>query len=349
MKYEIYYLYSLQKGTIQQMKSMIKKLVPQRLLERRTDWIKEKRMKKLLKQDHERFLKYSFGKEKLNYSQLEARLTKEYHSIEKGLSYKNLRLGFGKQVLQNVIDLMIEYRRQGHTLEAEVYQTALSNLKKYIDIHEENNYDVSELKETFRTLEKGVNYGETGGVYCETRKEVEEKSKGDFETFSLSRHSVRDYSGKSVSYDILEDVFQLANHTPSACNRQSWKVRVVENSKLKKEIQKNQNGNRGFGDYIDKFIIITGDVQYYDRLRERNQANIDGGMYAMNLLYALHYYNIAAVPLSASLSLIQEKNLRKTFEIPDSENFIMFIGIGNYVEEFKVPKSDRRKVKYNRY
>ena len=66
----------------------------------------------------------------------------------------------------------------------------------------------------------------------------------------------------------------------------------------------------------------------------------------MNLLYALHYYDVAAVPLSASLNLQQESNLREAFNISESENFVMFIGIGNYVEEFKVPKSDRREVSY---
>lgn len=331
------------------MKKILKKIVPESLQDKRTVYIKERRMKKLLDKDHERFLKYSFSKKNNNYNQLEARLTKEYHSIEKGLSYKNLRLGFGKKVLQNVIDLMIEYRTNSFPLDSHVYQTALSNLRQYIEVHEEQNYDVSELKDVIKTLEHGTNYGETGGVLYKKKEDVLSKTKADFKEFAESRHSVRDYAHEPVSKEKIEQAFELAKRTPSACNRQSWKIRVVSDSKLKKTIQANQNGNRGFGDFIDKFIIVTADVQYYDRLRERNQANIDGGMYAMNLLYALHYYEIAAVPLSASLTLDQETNLRKAFNIPESENFIMFIGIGNYVDEFKVPKSDRREVQYKEY
>jgi len=331
------------------MKQFIKKFIPQSLLDKRTLRIKNKEMKKLLKKDHKRFLKHSFSKDKLNYAQMEARLTKEYHSIEKGLSYKNLRLGFGKQVLENVINLMSEYRKNNYPLDTHVYQTALSNLDSYIKVHEENNYDVSELKETFKKLSKDTNYGKTGGVYYKSKEDMEKLSKEDFKSFSLNRHSIRDYSSEPVSYQTVEKALKLASHSPSACNRQSWKIRVVEDPLLKEYIQNNQNGNRGFGDYIDKFIIITGDVQYYDRLRERNQANIDGGMYAMNLLYAFQYYQVAAVPLSASLSLEQEENLRTAFDIPDAENFIMFIGIGNYTDEFKVPKSDRRAVKYKKY
>ncbi|MDZ7835031.1 MAG: hypothetical protein U5K84_06505 [Alkalibacterium sp.] len=59
--------------------------------------------------------------------------------------------------------------------------------------------------------------------------------------------------------------------------------------------------------------------------------------------------HIAAVPLSGSLNLNQEKNLRNAFDIPEYENVIMFIGIGNYVDEYKVPKSDRRAVSYKFY
>ncbi|GEK91053.1 nitroreductase family protein [Alkalibacterium kapii] len=332
------------------MKKMIKKMIPDSLRVWLIKQIKEYRMKKLMKNDQERFLKYSFGKKDLTaYNQIEARLTKEYHSIEKGLSYKELRLGFGKQVLQNVLELMKEYRRKGYPLDTHVYQTALSNLHSYIAVHDEAGFNVDALKEEVAQLETDTPDTCSGGILYKSKAEVMEQSKQDFKTFAESRHSVRDYSGVPVDMAELEKAFELAKRTPSACNRQSWKLRVVEDPKLKKTIQKNQNGNRGFGDYIDKFIIITADVQYYDRIRERNQANIDGGMYAMNLLYALHYYDIAAVPLSGSLNLNQEKNLRSAFDIPDYENFIMFIGVGNYVDDYKVPKSDRREVKYTYY
>ncbi|MDN6290427.1 MAG: nitroreductase family protein [Tetragenococcus koreensis] len=332
------------------MKKLIKNMIPDSIRVWIIKQIKEHRMKKLMKNDQERFLKYSFGKKDITtFNQLEARLTKEYHSIEKGLSYKELRLGFGKQVLENVLNLMKEYRRKGYPLDSHVYQTALSNLHSYIAVHDEAGFNVNHIKEEVKHLQSGLEDLCSGGILKKTKQTVIEQSKADFKIFAESRHSVRDYSGEPVDMAILDKAFELAKRTPSACNRQSWKIRIVEDSKLKKTIQKNQNGNRGFGDYIDKFIIITADVQYYDRIRERNQANIDGGMYAMNLLYALHYYDIAAVPLSGSLNLNQEDNLRAAFEIPDYENFIMFVGIGNYVDEYKVPKSHRREVKYTYY
>src|SRR5699024_2151290 len=328
------------------LKEKIKQIIPQPIKDFRNKFNKDRQMKKIIKKDNERFSKYAFGPGELTYPQIEARLTKEYHSIEKGLSYDNLKLVFGKQVLKNVINIMRQYRKQNFPLDTHVYQTALSNLHKYIVVHQENDYDVEELERTFNQLKEGANFGDTGGVYYKTKEEILNSINHDFKDFSLSRHSIRDYSEEPVSNDLIIKALELATHTPSACNRQPWKVRIVEDPILKKFIQNNQNGNRGFGDYINKFLIITTDIQCYDRSRERNQANIDGGMFAMNLLYALHYYKIASIPLSASLSGEQEDNLRHKFEISESENFIMFIGIGNYTEKFKIAKSDRRAPRY---
>jgi nitroreductase len=331
------------------MLNIIKKIIPRGMKDKLNEYNNKRKVKKIMKIEQDRFLKFGFGTRARNFSQMEAKLTKEYHSLEKGLSYKNLRLNFGQNVLKNVIDMMYLYRELSFPLDTHVYQTALSTLSEYIEVHSANGIELTETIKHYDKLKEGSNLLTTGGVHHFTHEEIKRLSKSNFENFSNSRHSIRDYSSEPVDYSKIEKALDLAKNTPSACNRQSWKIRIIEEPKMKKAVQNNQNGNRGFGDYVDKFILITADVSYYDKARERNQANIDGGMYAMNLLYALHYNDIAAVPLSASLTLNQETNLRNLLKISESEVFIMFIGIGNYIDEFKVPKSDRREYKYIKY
>lgn len=331
------------------MKNLIKKVIPKSVFNIRLQMLAIKNMNEQINQDKKRFKQYSFDNKKLSYNQMEARLTKAYHSIEKGLSYPDIRLGFGKLVLEDIISLMKDYRNEKYPLDSHVYKTALSTLNEYISYHKEHNFDVNKLEQEYELLEKGVDISDTGGIFRVNKKDILEKTTQDFEQFSKSRYSIRTYSNEPVTDEVVEKAIQLATETPSACNRQPWRVRVVGQSELKKYIQNNQNGNRGFGDYIDKYIIITTNVEYYDKGRERNQANIDGGMYAMNLLYSFHYYGVATIPLSASLTIKQEENLREKFDIPESENFIMFIGLGNYPDEFKVTKSDRRGGKYIKF
>jgi len=325
------------------MKKLAKKLIPKTIVKKILAYLEYRKLKELTVSDYKRFNKYSFGSNNnLDcFEQFEARITKAYHSIEKGLSYQNVRLGFGKSALDNLIELMSQYKELKYPIESECYQTALSNLYKYVELHESQHYDMTELKKRISHLNGVAN--NLGGSIELTKTEIEGKLKEDFKVFSASRHSVRDFSSSPVDIITIKQAINLAQNTPSACNRQGWKIRIVTQSEIKSILEKNQNGNRGFGNNIDKYILVTTDSRYFAKPRERNQPYIDGGMYAMNLLYSLHYYGIATIPLSASLTPTQESNIRKVLDISDAENLILFIGIGNYINSFKVPKSERRK------
>lgn len=330
------------------MKDFIKKIFPDNILDVLYKYAELIQARKLHKFDLKRFKTYSFHSDKdiKSLNQFEAKLFKEYHSIEKGLSYNDeeFRPLFGKNLIDNLVLLMESYKRLGYPESNQAFQNALASLNEYVRVHEEKGFIIEELKSSlkqFQFLPKGK-----GGIVQHNKDEVREIIREDFYDFSNSRHSVREFSKEPVSIEKIEEALNLAQNTPSACNRQSWRVRIVTKKELKEIIQNNQNGNRGFGHNIDKFIVITADIESYSKVRERKQAEIDGGMYAMNLLYSLHYYNIAAVPLSGSLILSQELNLRKGLQIPLHENFIMFIGVGNYCETYKSPISKRNDINY---
>ena len=136
----------------------------------------------------------------------------------------------------------------------------------------------------------------------------------------------------------------LAQHTPSACNRQGWKCIVIKDKEKIREVLNNQNGNTGFGDEINKLLVVVSDLNYFSKGRELHQAFIDGGMYAMNVIHALHYYGVGTIPLSAALNNEQERNVRRLLEMKENEILIMFIGCGNYPDEkIMTTRSSRRE------
>ena len=96
-------------------------------------------------------------------------------------------------------------------------------------------------------------------------------------------------------------------------------------------------------------ILVTGDIRCFNRDRELFQVYIDGGMYAENILNALHYYYIASVPLSASLTDVQELELREITHMHEAEVPIILIGIGNYPkdDECLVARSERKPAEYD--
>ncbi|MCA1920535.1 MAG: nitroreductase family protein, partial [Flavobacterium piscis] len=102
-----------------------------------------------------------------------------------------------------------------------------------------------------------------------------------------------------------------------------------------------QNGNRGFGFLADKILVVTEDLNYFLSIAERNEAYINGGMFSMNLLYALHFYGIGACPLNWCAEKSNDMALRKLCLIPENEIIIMMIAIGGIPDKFMLASSPR--------
>ena len=276
-----------------------------------------------------------------SYKQFEASVTRLYHTIEKGLSYSDYRAGFGKDNVDCLIESMEQYCLNGFDTDAFFYKTALSCLQAYIAKNEEYGENNPILSSRVSKLKGHSN--NLGGVIKIKAPDAPECM--NYEQLIKNRHSIRHFSDTKVDINILKEAIELAQFTPSACNRQGWKTRIIEKRNLIQSILDNQNGNRGFGQELDKLLIITADLRAQQRSRELYQAFIDGGMYAENILNSLFYKGIGSVPLSASLTTIQENNIRKAIGIDDAEVFILFIGVGNYPDNtFLTTRSERRPV-----
>ena len=285
-------------------------------------------------------MSYSFEDCKcISKEQFEYSITRLYHTIEKGLSYENYRPGFGAANIEALLTSLEQFVAKGYNVNSFTYETALSCLYQYIYKNKEYGIIDNELEKRINKLPGEKN--DLGGS-IEVSSPLN-PSKLPFRDVLLSRHSIRHFSNEPVDMSKLESAIKLAQHTPSACNRQGWKTRVVSDKCLMQSVLLNQNGNKGFGNEFNKLLVVTADLRAQQKNREVFQAFIDGGMYAQNLLNALYTEGIGSVPLSASLTLYQDHNIRKLLEISDAEIFILFIGIGNYPDGvFLTTKSERK-------
>ena len=289
-----------------------------------------------------KYEKYAFTGDKcIDERQYEAVITRWYHTIEKGLAYIDFRAGCGKSNLNELLTAMENYIADGYSPDVFFFSTALSALKAYQDKNAENDYVDEELNARIAQLPGTPN--EVGGTIVSEIISEEEVQKLGYADFIRSRHSMRHFSSEPLDKNKIDRVIELAQNTPSACNRQGWRARVILDKELMTKVLENQNGNKGFGHEFTGLILVTGDVRCFNKSRELYQVYIDGGMYAQSILNALHYENIASVPLSASLTSVQEDNVRKILNIEKPEVLIMFIGIGNYPEEGLTTRSERKR------
>jgi hypothetical protein len=296
--------------------------------------------------DMNRYLKYSrtFGNN--TSTKLIASIILQYHVIEKGLTMPETKLGFGRERIIALCGECSKYL-QIYSQNDEQVDHAIGIILEYEEYHEKRHYNIdNEVKASIihlkNMLRKKV---ENKTQFHSNKNEYFKHIKNSFYEFSNSRASIRNFSTEDLPLENLINALDLARNAPSACNRQSWRTYIILDKIKISEILTAQGGNRGFGHLVNKLIIVTGELGVFCYSNERNQVFIDGGIYSMNLLYALHYNAIAACILNCSFDYNKEQKIKSLVNIKGSEVLITMIACGLAPIDFNVSISPRYSIK----
>lgn len=298
--------------------------------------------------DFQRFFKYSATTNPYQTKDRhQGRITAHYHQIEKGLALKNTKVGFGKNVVWHLITMLESYQKQ-YGMD-ELSQIALNTLFSYYQFNLENGLKDLNLYERLLQLSKAIPNQEqstkAGGVIEVSRENLQQAAQINFREFVNTRHSIRNFDpNNNISLNLIQDAVSMALKTPSVCNRQTWKVYVFSDENSKRNILSHQNGNRGFGNTASKILIVTSDLNYFMSASERNQCFIDGGMFAMSLIYGLHSLGVGTCCLNWSADYQRDLALKSEAKISNCESIIMMIAVGHMPELFAVASSPRKNL-----
>lgn len=221
---------------------------------------------------------------------LNYRIITEMHKIEKGLSMPNFRPDFGKKT-RSKIKKLIQFKKPDYIK------------TKAIELLEMNN---------IISTNNAPNYNSTV----------------NFSNLIKQRRSIRNFSNKPLSNVILESIVNLASNSPSACNRQPYKVHIYRNPIEIIELLRYQNGNEGFGQNIPCLLIITFDRSAYYSSSERNLGYIDSALFAMNIVYAAQDKGVGSCLLNLSNYFYKEILLSKKAKISPNEALVVMIALG---------------------
>ena len=278
------------------------------------------------------------------FNKIESRIILHYHAIEKGFLHNDFRYRFAEARIRDMVSLMSleEVLKQKNNSQI---AAAYLCMCKYYERHISNNVDISDYfpntdYEKFKaatTFDLEIVENQKKSYYFEHVTE-------DFKDFSVSRASVRNFTGERVPIDIIKNVIDLAKHAPSVCNRQPTKVYFVENKDKIDQILKIQGGLTGYTKNITQLMVVVTDRNYFYSTGERNQLYVDGGIFVMNLLYSLHYYKVAACPAHWGHDVRKDIELLNVIDIKESEKVICIIPVGIPDEDFKTTLSLRREV-----
>lgn len=261
--------------------------------------------------------------QRIDGRQLECQVTKDYHRIEKGLAFANPKRPFGEDARERLSLAMDGRSWSEDDAYAGYARTALSALDSW--------NEGGEVAEVAAPLASSL--GST------------DLNSEQVDAFFKTRRTVRAFDlARRPPIEKIEHAVSLAINTPSVCNRQSWKAHYYEGSEAQ-NILSHQRGNRGFGHAIPGVIIVTTDARMFSGSGERNQRWIDGGLFAMTLVWALHAIGLSSCMLNWSRTSQDSDRLRAAAQLHESEDIIVLIAVGYPVPNHRVARSERRSTK----
>lgn len=324
------------------MKTFFRSLLPKSLVLFYHKIVKCFRLKQLYSYNCKRFV--NFGARKDSEDALIGYLTMAIHGIEKGMTMPDFRVGFGHDRMCSLLKES-EYFIQHYGIQnpqiwhlAQVvyeYDLLHKNLQYQLDKNLQSQIDV------FLT-HFNVDFKETIQVDT-TRDQYFSKINSDFLSFSYSRHSIRNFTPEPVLIDQINKAISLSQNAPSACNRQSARVYVIQDKEKIKQVFSLHGGNRGFGHTVDKLLVICGYLPCYG-VKERDCVYVDCGIFTMNLAYSLHFYGIGNCILNWSATNEHDKALRDIIPIKDDETICTLVACGNVPENFKFCNSGKKSL-----
>lgn len=292
--------------------------------------------------DYRRYIQHAGAMERFTERSSIARIIMAYHVVEKGLTMPNRRHSFGHGAVRELMSLISRHVLTYGCEHPQVLH-AIGVVRAYDEMHR-GSFSRTDDEVYWKSIEDFLaQYPETPPQTQRhmTREEFFAKRDAVFPEFARSRHTLRHYAGP-VDVGTIRKAVSLAQCAPSACNRQHIRVYCVSDHTLRDKIFSLQNGNRGFGYLADKLLVLTGDLEDIRWLAERHDVYTNGGIFLMNLCYALHYYGIAHCILNASFRVAEEQKMRELLRISESEVFVALVCCGQPPDEFDIASSPRR-------
>lgn len=255
---------------------------------------------------------------------LECQLTKDYHRVEKGLALRSPKRPFGAAV-----GARLQWGLAGAAPEVEErigdsVKTALAALQDWNDSGR-RSADIAPL-------------GLAGAG-------LPSAPSGLFRELAQSRRSVRDFDPDvEVPEATVLAAVETSLLTPSVCNRQPWQVYILRDPDVRARALALQNGNAGFRDAIPVVAVVTVDRRLFSGAGERNQRWVDGGLFAMSLVWALQDEGLSTCMLNWSVRRRQTRRLRDVVGFGSFEDVVVMMAIGYARAGHRVARSPRRSI-----
>lgn len=279
---------------------------------------------------------------------IKAEIIRNVHSIEKGLSLSNPRKEFGKKKISDLLFLLDEYERafDDYCFAVEP-KMAVAALSAYLDYHKNisSSTFLTNLKQNVDVIKNKIAFSSNdikfGGVkVIETMHAHTPQEISVYKSIVEKRHSIRNFIDEPVDEDVIKKAIDLANLCPSACNRQTTRIYLMDKSKIV-PLKKWISGIGGFDDSVPSWVIVTGVISAFNG-GELFQHIMNAGIFVGNFVNALSLYGLSSCVVQRPLVYSRAwKAFARQNNISLDEQIVCLIAVGKPSINTTVPKSYR--------
>lgn len=264
----------------------------------------------------------------------------EAHTIEKGLSLPNPKPLFGRDKVRFVMKALSRYDIAHSPLPAHM---SLGALEAYLAFHTKAGASdplLDEIGAYLKRWETRLPRPWRGGT---RQVDFGGQPAADLQQLIASRASVRALSSAPLDPARLLQAIALAQQAPSQCNRQATRVHTYQDPARIQDLLALQGGSRGFADTVGNLFVLSSEICAWGGPGQRNQAYVDGALFAMCLLLACRAMGWGACPLNLAIDHKTESAIRRVGGIPAGERLILMIAVGEpLAPQTRVAFSPRR-------
>jgi len=283
-------------------------------------------------------------------------LIRNIHRIEKGLLMKPRRKVFALDYIDETLTIFLNIWDEQKANTDKQYKWFSDVLAEYFSksgeyellYHHKKKFEAT-VNSNLSIIQKNIN--EKSIPYYRLPKDKPDLSYEQF--FKLTRHrrSVRWFLNQKVPRELIDAAILAANQSPSACNRQPFQYRVIDDPVLRKEVADLPMGIRGYADNIPVLIVVVGNLSAYFDERDRHVIYVDASLANMTLMLALETLGLSSCAINWPDIESLEQKMKKVLGLSTYERPIMCLALGYPDPKGMVAYSEKRNLddlrKYN--
>ena len=162
----------------------------------------------------------------------------------------------------------------------------------------------------------------------------------------LTRRSIRKYTNRKISEDLITAILRAAMYAPSAMNQQPWHFIVVDDAAFLKKLSQIHPYGEMLSD-ASHGVLVCGDEKL--QLTE-DYWPVDCSNATQNLLLSAHGYGLGAVWLGVYPREERMKDMRNVFNLPGHVYPFALISLGYPAEKKPMPsRFDQERIHKNKW